>query len=66
MQLHFWRNYNQQEIDLIEIKDGKIYAFEFKYSPDKKVKIPAAFATAYPNALFEKISRDNYLDWITE
>jgi uncharacterized protein len=66
VQLHFWRNYNQQEIDLLEIKDGKIYAFEFKYSPDKKVKVPAAFATAYPDALFEKISRDNYLDWITE
>jgi predicted AAA+ superfamily ATPase len=65
VQLHFWRNYNQQEIDLIEIKDGKIYAFEFKYSPDKKVKVPAAFATAYPDALFEKISRDNYLNWIT-
>lgn len=66
VQYHFWRNYNQQEIDLIEIKDGKIYAYEFKYSPDKKVKVPVAFATAYPNATFEKISRDNYLDRITK
>lgn len=66
VQYHFWRNYNQQEIDLIEIKDGKIYAYEFKYSPDKKVKVPVAFATAYPNAIFEKISRDNYLDRITK
>lgn len=65
-QFHFWRNYNQQEIDLIEIKEGKIYAYEFKYSPDKKVKVPAGFAKAYPNATFEKISRDNYLDWITK
>ncbi len=65
-QFHFWRNYNQQEVDLIEIKEGKIYAYEFKYSPDKKVKVPAGFAKAYPNATFEKISRDNYLDWITK
>ena len=65
VQYYFWRNYNQQEIDLIEIKKGKVYAYEFKYSPDKKVKAPAAFVTAYPKASFERISRDNYLDWIT-
>ena len=65
-QQYFWRNYNQQEVDLIEMKDGKLQAFEFKYSPQKKVKIPAAFATAYPEASFESISRDNYLEWITQ
>ena len=66
VQQYFWRNYNQQEVDLIELKDGKLQAFEFKYSPQKKVKVPAAFATAYPEASFECISRDNYLDWITQ
>lgn len=66
VQHHFWRNYNQQEVDLIEIKNGKINAYEFKYSPDKKVKVPAAFATAYPESSFKRISRDNYLDWITK
>ncbi len=66
VQHYFWRNYNQQEIDLMEIKEGKTSAYEFKYSPDKKVKVPAGFAKAYPNATFEKISRDNYLDWITK
>lgn len=66
VQHYFWRNYNQQEIDLIEIKEGKTSAYEFKYSPAKKVKIPTAFATAYPKATFERISRDNYLDWITK
>ena len=65
-QLYFWRNYNQQEVDLIEMKDGKLQAFEFKYSPQKKAKVPAAFATAYSEASFERISRDNYLDWITQ
>ena len=66
VQLYFWRNYNQQEVDLIELKDGKLQAFEFKYSPQKKVKVPAAFATAYPEASFDRISRDNYLDWIAQ
>jgi predicted AAA+ superfamily ATPase len=64
-QYYFWRNYNQQEVDMIEAKNGYLTAFEFKYSPDKKVKIPAAFATAYPHVDFQVISKDNYLEWIT-
>lgn len=65
VQYFFWRNYDQQEIDLIELKQGKLHACEFKYSNNKKVKLPAAFSTAYPEASFECITKDNYLDWIT-
>ena len=65
IEYYFWRNYSQQEVDLIELRDGAIHAFEFKYSPDKKVKIPAAFSTTYPEASFERIARDNYYSWIT-
>ncbi len=66
LQYYFWRNYNQQEVDLIEVENGHLTAFEFKYSPDKKVKKPAAFATAYPDVDFQVISKDNYLEWITQ
>ena len=66
VEYYFWRTYSQQEVDLIEIRDGKIHAFEFKYSPDKKVKIPPAFSTAYPEASFERIAKDNYFNWITQ
>ncbi|MFZ1305402.1 MAG: ATP-binding protein [Ferruginibacter sp.] len=65
VQYYFWRNYNQQEVDLIEFENGQIAAFEFKYSPTKKAKAPAAFTTSYPNVVFTTISKDNYLDWIT-
>jgi uncharacterized protein len=61
----FWRNYNLQEVDLIELKDSKISGFEFEYSPTKKLKVPAAFSTIYPDAGFTSISKDNYLSWIT-
>lgn len=64
-QYFFWRNYNQQEVDLIELKQGTLHAYELKYNDKKKVKIPAPFAAAYPDAAFECISKDNYLDWIT-
>ncbi|HTN35563.1 MAG TPA: ATP-binding protein [Arachidicoccus sp.] len=65
LQYYFWRNYNQQKVDLIEVENGHLAAFEFKYSANKKVKIPAAFATSYPGVAFQVISRDNYLEWIT-
>ena len=65
VQYYFWRNYNQQEVDLIEFENGQISAYEFKYSPTKKVKAPPAFSTAYPGAAFTTISKDNYFDWIT-
>jgi len=63
-QLYFWRNYLQREIDLIEVKDHRIHAYEIKYGKDSKVKIPLAFKTAYPEADFHKIDSDNYLEFI--
>lgn len=59
----FWRTYDQQEIDLIEKRDQKINAFEFKYGDIKK-KAPAFFTKSYPEAGFEIVNRENYLDFI--
>ena len=60
---YFWRTYDGQEIDLLEESEGKLQAFEFKWS-DKKIKIPKAFADTYPNASFKVVSKENYLDFI--
>jgi predicted AAA+ superfamily ATPase len=60
----FWRTYDQQEIDLVEVKNKKINSFEFKYSAGKKVKQPLAFSKAYPDAGFEIVNTDTYLDFI--
>lgn len=64
VEYYFWRTYSQQEVDLVEVRSGNLSAFEFKYSSDKKIKIPVAFASTYPDATFDRISKDNYLDWI--
>lgn len=61
---HFWRTYDQQELDWLEEQDSQLRAFEFKWSNSKKSKIPRAFAKAYENATFEVITKDNYLDFI--
>lgn len=63
-QFFFWRNYNQQEVDLIELNNGILSAFEIKMSDSKKVKKPTAFNAIYPEAQFQLISKENYLEFI--
>jgi predicted AAA+ superfamily ATPase len=60
---YFWRNYNGQEIDLLEEKNGKLKAFEFKWKKTK-TGIPNDFEKKYGNAGFEIIHPGNYLDFI--
>jgi predicted AAA+ superfamily ATPase len=61
---YFWRTYQQQEIDWIEDRGGQLFAFEIKWNENKKVKVPTAWKTAYPEASFDVISPANYIDWI--
>ena len=63
-QLYFWRNYNQQEVDLVESFAGQLSAVEIKYGERSRKQKPKAFDQAYPDATFSIIDRDNYLDFI--
>ncbi len=63
-QFFFWRNYNQAEIDLIELNNGIISGFEIKMTATKKIKKPGAFNAIYPDANFTLISKENYLEFI--
>ena len=60
---YFWRTYDQQEIDLIIDRDGSIGAYEFKWGK-KTPKMPRTFATGYPDATYQVISPENYLEFI--
>jgi hypothetical protein len=57
---YFWRTHQQQEIDLIREKDAVFDAYEFKWSPSKKVKIPESFSKEYKVGSFMEIHRKNY------
>lgn len=61
---YFWRTWDQQEIDWVEERGGKIYGFEFKWSMRKKIKPPKDWLR-YSNSEFKVITPDNYLDFIT-
>jgi predicted AAA+ superfamily ATPase len=60
---YYWRTYDQQEIDLIEEKNGQLTAFECKWK-EQKVKVPVAFANAYPEAKFILVHQGNYEEWV--
>ncbi len=62
---YYWRTYDQQEIDLIEESGGQLHAYEMKWS-SQKVKPPTGWDKNYPEANFDAIHRENYLDFITD
>jgi uncharacterized protein len=64
--LYFWRTTDQQEIDLVEVKNGLYNAFEFKYNERKTPKLPNQFAKAYPNHKFNVINPDNWLELLED
>ena len=59
----FWRTYDQQEVDWVEERDGKLFGYEFKWR-NKKTKVPPAWKKNYPQAEFRVIHQDNYMEWI--
>ena len=63
-QSYFWRTYSQQEIDFVEEGDGQLNAFEVKWSSSARASAPQDWNSSYPDATFEVINRDNYLDFV--
>ncbi|MDR0810831.1 MAG: ATP-binding protein [Paludibacter sp.] len=61
---YFWRTHASQEIDYIEERDGKLFAFEFKWNENRKAKLPASFSENYPESEFKIINRTNYLEFL--
>ena len=62
-ELYFWRTYDGQEIDLIEVNHDKMSAFELKWG-DKQPRIPVAFSQNYPQAEFQIVNKNNYLEFV--
>ncbi len=60
---YFWRTTQQQEIDYIEEKNQKLYAYEFKWNPNKKAKISKTFVNNYDTDTLV-INRENFRDFV--
>ena len=62
---YFWRTSQQQEIDYIEERDGRISAYEFKWNEKAKKKISSTFLKAYPDSSTYLVTTGNYQDFLT-
>jgi len=60
---YFWRTTRQQEIDYIEESGGELKAWEFKFNPKIKTRIPDLFTETYHSEVVV-VHRNNYRDFI--
>ena len=63
-QMYFWRTHQQKEVDLIELADGRMTAFEFKWNGKRKAKLLEQFKTSYPDTTFHVVTPDNFTDFV--
>lgn len=61
---YFWRTWDQQEIDLVEERDGGLFGYEFKWG-SKQPAAPTEWKKTYPQAIYRVINRTNYLEFLT-
>jgi predicted AAA+ superfamily ATPase len=59
-EFYFWRTYDGAEIDLIKIKNDKIYAYEFKWNPNSRFKFAKSFVESYKPEKKIKIDTSNF------
>ncbi|MFH1258838.1 MAG: ATP-binding protein [Elusimicrobiota bacterium] len=61
---YFWRTYDQQEIDLIEERDGKLTGFECKFSAKKEPAAPKDWINTYPNSSYAVVNSNNWFNYL--
>ncbi len=61
----FWRNYNQSEVDYVEVNGDNIFAYEMKWNSHKKNKVTRAFTNIYNQANTEIITPENFMNFVS-
>ncbi len=60
---YFWRTYTRKELDLVEEKNGQLHGYEIKWGKARPGP-PKEWITAYPDATWQLINRENYLGFV--
>ncbi|MBM3404926.1 MAG: ATP-binding protein [Bacteroidetes bacterium] len=63
--IHFWRNTEQREIDLILEKDNHLHLYEFKWNPLKTPRLPISFSNNYSNFTYTVVNQDNFNSFLS-
>jgi uncharacterized protein len=61
---YFWRTKQQQEVDFVEEREGKVFGFEFKWHKKNRHKLPKTFTETY-SAKTKVIDRNNFREFVT-
>ena len=61
---YFWRTHDRQEIDHVEERSGRLYAYELKWRSGG-TREPKLWRKTYPDSEFQVISPENFLDFVT-
>lgn len=61
---HFWRVYTGAEIDYIEDGGGQLAGYELKWNKDR-ARQPDAWQETYPQADWQLVNQENWLDFVT-
>lgn len=61
---YFWRNYNQREVDYVELQKGTLKAYEIKWNVNKGNYITKAFTNLYPNALTQVLTPNKFVEFV--
>lgn len=61
--VYFWRTKFQQEVDFVEVFDGKVLAYEFKWNLHRKTSFPPSFVDTY-QAETKVIHRGNFREFV--
>ena len=61
----FWRTHTRQQMDFVEIRDGKISAYKTIWDKRKKPKFPVSFKAAYPDAETHALNRATYWGFLS-
>jgi len=62
---YFWRTWDKKEIDWVEMREGKLFGYEFKWKEKKSSKSKSLWLKTYKNeAEFAIVNQENYLQFI--
>jgi hypothetical protein len=62
----FWKTHTKQQMDYLEIDQGKIHAWKTDWYKKKKTKFPKSFSEAYPDAQTSVLNRSTYWTFLSK
>lgn len=62
----FWKTHTKQQMDFIELENGKISAYKTSWEKKKKIKIPESFKESYPQIGTHVLNRSTYWSFLSK